>query len=131
MLALARVLLLPYLNLGCVVAGTLAVAAPFPAVAMAGLGLELAQVSQLPMGVALCGAWFVRLIPFRERWLRYLAPGAAYLALCAVCGVWDWLPLPGLVLGGGIGYLLPPRFEIYHRRGEVGVVQVRLEWLRG
>ena len=130
-LALAQVMPLPYLNLGCVAAGTLAVAGPFPAAALAGLGMDLARVTQLPMGVTICAAWFARLLPLQEKWLRYAAPGVVYLMVSAVLGIWDWMPLPGLVLGGGIGYLLPPRIEIYHRRGEVGVAQVRLEMAAG
>lgn len=130
-LALAQVLPLPHLNLGCVAAGVLAVSGPFPAAALAGLGLDLAQVTQVPMGVTVCSAWFVRLLPLREKWFRCAAPGVVYLLISAVFGIWDWMPLPGLILGGGIGCLLPPRFETYHRRGEVGVAQVRLEMAAG
>ena len=43
-------------------------------------------------------------------------------------GLRDPAPLPGLILGGALGGLLPPRPQIAHRRGDTGVAQVRLEW---
>ena len=42
-------------------------------------------------------------------------------------GQWDLLPLPGLLLGGAIGMLLPPRTESVYSRGPTGAAQVRLE----
>lgn len=130
-LAVAWVSPLPFLGLGYIAAGAMAVGCPFPGAALAGLGLDLAQVTALPMGVIICVAWLLRLVPVRERWLRALAPGVSYLAVCSLWGIWDPAPLAGLVLGGGIGYLLPPRLNAYHRRGEVGLAQVRLEMAAG
>ena len=126
-LALAQVMPVRYFGLGYFAGGILAVAGAFPAAALAGLGLDLAQVTAVPMTAVLCLAYFVRMIPFDKRWQRYAAPGAACLLVMAACGRWDWLPLPGLVLGGMAGSFLPPRPEIVHRRGETGVAQVRLE----
>ena len=130
-LALAQVVPIPYLGRGYIAAGAMAVGSPFPAAALAGLGLDLAQVTAVPMAVVVCAAYFARMIPFREKWLRCISPGICYLAVCALCGVWDAAPLPGLLIGGGVGYLLPPRPEVYHRRGETGVAQVRLEMTAG
>jgi hypothetical protein len=45
----------------------------------------------------------------------------------AALGIWDLSPLPGLLLGGAIAAVLPPRPEIPRRRGETGAAQVRLE----
>ena len=126
-LALAQVMPVRYFGLGYFAGGLLAVAGAFPAAALAGLGLDLAQVTPVPMTAVLCLAYFVRMIPFDKRWQRYAAPGAAYLLVMAASGQWDWLPLPGLALGGMAGSFLPPRPEIVHRRGETGVAQVRLE----
>ena len=130
-LAVAPVMLLPGLGLGYVAAGAMAVACPFPAAALAGLGLDLAGVAAVPMGAVICTAWLARLIPVEQKWLRCLGPGASFLAVSFLWGSWDWMPLPGLLLGGGIGYLMPPRADAYHRRGEVGVAQVRLEMAAG
>lgn len=126
-LALAQVTPIPYLGLGYIVAGTMAVGSAFPAAALAGLGLDLAQITKIPMTAVMCMAYFVRMIPFDKKWQRYAVPGAAYLAVMAVCGIWDLTPLPGLLLGGCLGAFLPPRPEIVHRRGETGLAQVRLE----
>lgn len=126
-LALAQVAPIPYLRLGYIAAGILAVGGAFPAAALAGLGLDLAQITKIPMTAVMCLAYFVRMVPFDKRWQRYAAPGAAYLVVMAVCGMQDMTPLPGLVLGGALGAFLPPRPAIVHRRGETGLAQVRLE----
>ena len=125
-LALAQIRLGP-LGLGYLLAGLLTVGCAFPAAALAGLGLDLAQVTKVPMTAVTCLAWFIRLIPFDKRWQHYAAPGFAALAVMAACGIWDMSILPGLVLGGAAAALLPPRSQIPHRRGETGAAQVRLE----
>lgn len=126
-LALAQVLPIPNLGFGYVAAGVLAMGSAFPGAALAGLGLDLAQITQVPMTAVLCIAYFLRMIPFERRWVRYLSPGAACVMTMAVSGLWDFSPLPGLFLGGALGCLLPPRPEVVHRRGETGIAQVRLE----
>jgi len=126
-LALAQVSPIPYLGLGYIVSGVIAVGGAFPAAALAGLGLDLAQITKVPMTAVLCMAYFVRMIPFDKRWQRYAAPGAACIVVMVACGMWDLTPLPGLFLGGALGAFLPPRPEIVHRRGETGLAQVRLE----
>ena len=126
-LALAQVSVGKYFGLGYIAAGVMAVWSAFPAAALAGLGLDLAQITKLPMTAVMCMAYFLRMIPFDKKWQHYAAPGAACLAAMAVCGIWDTTPLPGLILGGAAAALLPPRPQIVHRRGETGVAQVRLE----
>lgn len=130
-LALARVTPVPGLGLGYAAAGVVSVWASFPAAALAGLGLDLARVTPLPMAVVICSAWFARMLPFRDRWMRFGVPGAAWLGVSMLCGIWDFQPLPGLMLGGAVGYLLPPRHSSIHRRGENGIAQVRLELTAG
>ena len=130
-LALAGVTPIPGLDLGCAAGAMVAVSGAFPAAALAGLGLDLAQATSLPMGPVLCLAYFARLNPVRSKWIRYGAPGAAALAVMALCGIWDGSVLPGLVLGGALGLLLPPKPELQHRRGETGLAQVRLEVTAG
>lgn len=126
-LALAQVAPMPFLSLGYLAAGAVAVAGAFPGAALFGLGLDLAQVTRAPMTAVMCMAYFIRLIPFDKRWQRYAGPGIAYIVVMAVCGVWDPFPLPGLVLGGALGQFLPQRAQLHHRRGETGTAQVRLE----
>ena len=123
--------LAPLGPLGYGMAAVFSVWGSFPAAAMAGLGLDLARVTQVPMSVVICGAWFGRLIPFRERWMRCAVPMLACLGVMGLCGTWDLKPLPGLVLGGTVGYLLPPRPESVRRQGELGIAQVRLELTAG
>ena len=122
---------IPALDLGCIAGGMLAVSGAFPAAALAGLGMDLAQVTAVPMGPVLCISYFARLCPIRSKWIRYGAPGVAALGVMCLCGLWDFSLLPGLVLGGALGLLLPARPELQHRRGETGLAQVRLEVAAG
>ena len=131
LLALAQVAPLPFLSLGYIGAGVMAVTASFPAAALAGLGLDLAQVTRLPMTAVLCGAYFLRQLPLENRYLRCAAPAAACAAAMVALGQWDGTPLPGLLMGGFASVLLPPRMEAVHRRGETGILQVRLELAAG
>ena len=125
-LALARVG-----PLGYILSGVFTVWAAFPAAAMAGLALDLVRVTPIPMAAAVCTGWFARLLPFQYRWMRYLVPGAACLGVMGLCGVWDPRPLPGLILGGLLGYCLPSRPDAIHRRGQTGRLQVQLEMTAG
>lgn len=130
-LALAGVRPLPWLGLGYVAAGMFSVWRSFPAAALAGLGLDLAGVTALPMAAAVCTAWLARMLPLPKRWMRYAMPGGACLVIMGLLGVWDVRPLPGMVLGGLLGALLPARPEPIRRRGETGIAQVRLEMTAG
>ena len=126
-LALAQASPTPYLGLGYLAAGALAVGSAFPAAVLGGLGLDLAQVTNIPMTAVLCLAGVIRMIPFERKWMRCLAPGAACMVVMAICGIRDYTPLPGLIFGGGLGILMPPSQETARRRGETGLAQVRLE----
>lgn len=127
-LALAQVAPIPYLGLGFLAAGALAVSGAFPAAALAGLALDLAQVTKVPMTAVLCLAYFTRMLPWSKPRTVWAGPGVAYLLVAALCGAWDLVPLPGFVLGGVLGVFLPPaRPQLRHRRGETGIAQVRLE----
>ncbi len=130
-LALARVSLGPYLVLGHLAAGALAVGGAFPAAALAGVALDLSRLTRVPMTAVMCLAYFVRMIPFDRKWQRCAAPTAAYVLIAIACGIRDPSPLPGMVLGGALGGLLPPKPQFAHRRGETGVAQVRLELSAG
>ncbi len=126
-LALAQAAPVPWLGLGYVAAGLLAASGAFPAAALAGLGLDLAQVTQVPMTAVMCMAYFARMIPFDKKWQAYATPGIAYGLVMLACGLRDPLPVPGLVLGGALGALMPAQPRLSRRRGETGLAQVRLE----
>lgn len=130
-LALSQVTITSWLGLGYVGAAVLGSGGAFPAAALAGVALDLAQVTKVPMTAVLCGSYLVRLLPGTSRRLRCTVPPLVYLLVMSLCGVWDLHPLPGLILGGMTGLLMPQRSPLGHRRGEVGVAQVRLEMVAG
>ncbi|MBO7184898.1 MAG: SpoIIE family protein phosphatase [Oscillospiraceae bacterium] len=131
LLALAQVAPLPYLNLGFLVAAVIALTAPFPAVAVAGLALDLAGISSVPMTAVLCMVYLLRMIPWLPRGSWPILPGAVYFSVMILCGQSQYLPIPALVLGG-MGSLLLPRQGTQHlRRGDMGFAQARLEMVSG
>ena len=126
-LALAQVLPIPYLGLGFLAAGALAVREAFPAVALAGLALDLAGITPVPMTAVMTLGFLVRLLPACPKKIARLWPVLSYLLVMYLCGVWDLYPVPALLLGSLAGALLPNPSPVAHRRGETGVAQVRLE----
>ncbi len=130
-LALAQLAPVPYMGLGFLAAGGLSVVASFPAVALAGLALDLAQITPVSMTAVLCGGYLARFLPRYSRVLICTAPAIAYCLVMGLTGVWDLSPLPPLLLGGIIGSFLPTPQKATHRRGETGTAQVRLEMAAG
>jgi len=130
-LSLVQIAPLPWFSLGFFAAGALAVMGAFPAVAIAGLALDLAQVTPVPMTAVLVLAYLIRLFPTSTSWAVGIAPGVTYLLVMWLCDMWDILPLPALVLGAVVGSFLPVPGKIAHRRGETGAAQVRLELAAG
>ncbi len=126
-LALCQVAPVSFLNLGILGAAMLVGVSAFPAVALGGLAIDLAQVSPVPMTAVLVLSYLLRLLPVGKRRIMVLAPAAVYLMMMLLCGKWDLLPLPAMVLGGFLGALLPHQTPLIHRRGETGFAQVRLE----
>lgn len=126
-LALAQVAPVLWLNFGYIAAAAICCLGAFPAAAMAGLALDLAQITPVPMTAALSLAYILRLLPWRTKRLAYTAPIAVYLLIMQLCGVWDLYPLPSLVIGSGVAVLLPQKVTLAQRRSETGVAQVRLE----
>ena len=116
---------------GYAAGAALAAAAPFPAAALAGLALDLAQITPVPMTAALCLAYLERLMPGLPKWSAHLAPAAAYAIFASLSSAFEWQPVILLLLGGGLGIFLPPQTAVAHRRGETGVAQVRLELTAG
>ena len=126
-LALAQLAPIPYLGFGYIAAGILSVSGAFPAVALSGLALDLAQITPLPMTAVLCGSYLVRFLPHSPRWLRCIMPASTCFLFIALTAQWDFTPVAGLLLGGTVGCFLPMSAKAIPRRGEVGVAQVRLE----
>ena len=126
-LALVQITLTRWFSLGFLASGMLSAMGAFPAVAIAGLALDLAQVTSVPMTAVLVLAYLPRLLPKSLGPLGRLAPGATYFLMMWLCKSWDLYPLPALVLGSVIGGFLPVPGKIPHRRGETGTAQVRLE----
>ena len=130
-LALAQVAPVPWMGFGFVAAGFLCVGGPFPAAALAGLALDLARVTPVPMTAVLCLGCLTKLLPKGPGWLPGAAVSVGYLGIMGLTGQWDMNPLPGLLLGAVVGYLIPQRGNRLPRRGETGVAQVRLELAAG
>lgn len=130
-LALVQIAPVQWFSLGFFAAGALAVVGAFPAVAIAGLALDLAQVTTVPMTAVLVLAYLIRLLPKSIGRAGTLAPCVTYLTVMWLCNVWDFLPLPPLVLGAVLGGFLPVPGKIAHRRGETGAAQVHLELAAG
>lgn len=130
-LALAQVAPVPWFSFGMVVAGALCAGGAFPAVALSGLALDLAQVTPVPMTAVVCLAFFLRFIPRIPSWVMYGAPGVVYFTVMGLCNMWDLNPLAGLLVGGVVGMWMPGQSRVYNRRGETGIAQVRLEMAAG
>ena len=130
-LALAQVIPIPYLGFGYIAAGFFAVSSAFPAAALSGLALDLAQITPVPMTGVLCLSYLGRLIPRLPKKFLVLFPAAACLILMPLRGVWDLQPVPGLFLGACLHLILPGNTEVSRRRGETGFAQVRLELASG
>ena len=94
---------------------------------MAGLALDLAQITPVPMTAVMSLAYVLRLLPWRGKWLRFAAPVAVYLIIMQLCGAWDLTPLPSLAVGCIVGAVVPAKTALAQRRSETGVAQVRLE----
>ena len=130
-LSLAQMMPIPYVGLGYLAAGFCLTAGAFPMAALAGLALDLAQITPIPMTAVLSFGYLVRFVPRHPKWLAVLAPAGVYVGMMALTGFWDFYPLPGLVLGSAAGVWLPLPGKVTHRRGETGVAQVRLELAAG
>ena len=126
-LALTQIMPIPYLGLGFMAVGLIAVSQSFPAAAIAGLAVDLAQVTKVPMAAVAVFSYLVRFLPRCPKWLLRLTPGLIYIGMMTLRGEFDLMPLPGLFLGGIIGGFVPGPAKISHRRGETGLAQVHLE----
>ena len=83
-LALAQVAPFPWLNLGYIAAAALCCVGAFPAAALAGLALDLARITPVPMTAVLSLAYLLRLLPWGPKKVYYAAPAAVYLLVMAI-----------------------------------------------
>ena len=130
-LALVQIVPVPWFSLGFFAAGALGVAGAFPAAALAGLAIDLAQVTPVPMTAVLVLAYLIRLLPKSAGPLGKTAPVLTYFAMAWLCKTWDFLPVPALLAGTLVGHFLPVPGKVLHRRGETGAAQVQLELAAG
>ena len=130
-LALSQTAPVAWLNPGYLAAAALTVSGAFPAAALAGMALDLAQITPVPMTAVLCLVYLLRLIPWMDPRLLRISPGLVHLLVCGITGLWDLDPLPTLVAGGLLSICLPQPTRLAHRRGETGIAQVRLEMAAG
>ena len=117
--------------MGYIAAGALVVRGAFPAAALSGLALDLAGVTPLPMTAIICLSYLIRFLPKQPLWLGGFGVVSVSSVVMYVCGIWDVSPIPGLFLGAMAGIYLPPQAPRIHRRGEIGLAQVRLELVAG
>ena len=130
-LALVQIVPVPWFSLGFFAAGALSVVGAFPAAAVAGLAIDLAQVTPVPMTAVLVLAYLIRLLPKSAGPLGKVAPVITYFAMAWICKEWDFLPVPALFAGALTGHFLPVPGKVLHRRGETGAAQVQLELAAG
>ena len=130
-LSLAQLAPVSWLGLGYILAAALCVAGAFPAAVLAGVGLDLAGITPVPLTAVLCAGYLVRFLPRCPRLPACFAPAlAGVLVMQTGCG-WDYRILPGLLIGGTLGVFWPVPGRLPYRRGETGVAQVRLEMAAG
>ncbi len=130
-LALAQLVPTSYLGLGYIATGALMVRGAFPAAALAGLALDLAGITSLPMTAIVCLSYLIRFLPRQPKWLGGFTVVCVCSVVMYVCEIWDAYPVPGLLLGTLLGTYLPLTPPATHRRGEIGLAQVRLELAAG
>ena len=130
-LALGKIAPVPWMNLGYAACGLLAAGQSLSRGILAGLGLDLARITPVPMTAVACLSGLTRLLPTKSSVQKALAPCMVYLALMFLLGHWDLTPLPALALGSALGLLVPPRHHTVARGGSAGYAQVQLELAAG
>ena len=128
-LALAQICPVLWLNPGCIAAGMLGTAGAFPAAVLAGLALDLARISPVPMTAVMGALCVVRMLPGIPQWMLRFMPGPIYLLMMVLSGNRVLIPVPALILGGLLSVCLPGRPDTARRRGRTGLAQLRLEMM--
>ena len=110
-------------------AGALGAAAPLPAAALAGMGLEAGGLPGMTAG--LCLGWMVRSLPMKDLWRRSLGPGLGSAVCMLLAGAWNGGAWAGVTLGGFLGAMLPWSWLLPPGTRGVSGAQVRLEQAAG
>lgn len=116
---------IPWVNLGCIAAGALAAAAPLPAAALAGIGLEASGIPFMTAGM--CLSSFFRMLPVRDTWRRTGSPFLGCLTAMVLSRSWSPPLLFSIGLGGVIGAAVPWHWATLRNQSGTGAVQVQLE----
>lgn len=106
MLALGRIAPVPWLNLGVVAAGWLALGDRLAVTVAAGLVLDVLAVAPLPMTAVLTAA---HLLGRLRKKTQALLPVLVYGAVTVLAGQAALLPMPALLVGGLLRWLEPKR----------------------
>lgn len=130
-LSLARITPVPWLNLGYIACGYLSAGSSFPCAVFAGLGMDLAQISAVPMTAVVCLCYLLQRLPWKQPVIQHLGPCIVYLGVTALYGVWDMTPLPALLLGRLLGLFFPEKVRHTPGKGHTGHAQVQLELTAG
>lgn len=130
-LALAQIAPVPWLGFGFVAAGAAVARGAFPCAALAGLALDLAGITPVPMTAVLVLSFLVRFLPRCSSWVIRMAPGCVGILFMQLTGTWDLVILPGLFAGGIAVCFFPNRPKSIAQRGETGAAQVKLEVAAG
>lgn len=126
-LALAQCAITPWFNFGMAAGAAVGVLGALPGVALAGIALDLAQITPVPMTAALCLSYLPRMVPGLPRYVTALLPASGYLLIMPLSGTWDYTPLPGLLAGGIAATALFRDHVPAKPRSTTADIQVRLE----
>ena len=129
-LALAGICPVRWLNPAFAACGFFTAARTFPTAVMAGIGMDMARVTPIPMTAVVCCGWFAQRLTGERCRFRYLWPGLVYLSVMALWGSWEPEPLPGLLAGALLAQLVPASVRL-PAAGSRGLDQVRLELAAG
>lgn len=129
-LALAGICPVRWMNPAFFACGFFTAARTFPSAVMAGIGMDLARITPIPMTAVVCCGWFVQRLSGERCRFRYFWPGLVYLAAMALWGLWEPEPLPGLVAGALLAQVMPSGVRC-PAAGSRGRDQVRLELAAG
>lgn len=130
-LSLSRIAPVSWLNFGYLGCGALITGQNLSSAVLAGLGLDLARVTEVPMTAVACLSSFSRLMPLKNPLYRAALPCAVYIGIMWLLGCWDPAPLPALALGSLLGVLLPVKISAPKQSSGAGYAQVQLELAAG
>lgn len=130
-LALAQIAPVAWLNPGFLACGAMTTGQSLSQAILAGLGLDLARITPVPMTAVACLSGFTRMIPMKNPLWKAFLPCGVYLGLMLLLGCWDLTPVFPLLMGSVLGLLIPKRIPLPHGQSGTGYAQVQLELASG